>query len=51
MKFLAQLTPPLLDMTLPFAKQIEVKFVEREVVEETFVFDSEMNPKWSKRLL
>jgi hypothetical protein len=50
MKLLAQLIPTLRDLALPSPKEVEVKLIEREVVETTFVFDRTIRPKWLRRL-
>ena len=51
MKLFAQFIPALRDLALPSPKQVEVKLIEREVVEKTFVFDRTISPKWWRRLL
>ena len=51
MKLLAQFTPALRDLALPSPKEVEVKLIEREVVEKAFVFDRTISPKWWRRLL
>ena len=51
MKLLAQFIPALRDLALPSPKEVEVKLIEREVVEKTFVFDRTISPKWWRRLL
>jgi hypothetical protein len=44
-KLFAQFIPALRDLALPSPKEIEMKLIEREVVEQTFVFDRTMSPK------
>ena len=51
MKLLAQFIPALSDLALLSPKEVEVKLIEREVVEKTFVFDRKVNPKRWRRLL
>ena len=51
MKLHAQFIPALRDLALPSPKQVEVKLIEREEVERTFVFDRTISPKWWRRLL
>jgi hypothetical protein len=51
MKLHAQFIPSLRDLGLPSPKEIEVKLIERDVVERTFVFDRTISPKWWRKLL
>jgi hypothetical protein len=51
MKLLAQFIPTLRDLASPSRKEVEVKLIEREVVEKKFVFDRTISPKWWKRPL
>ncbi|PYL59779.1 MAG: hypothetical protein DMF31_05935, partial [Verrucomicrobia bacterium] len=51
MKLLAQFIPALSDLALLSPKQVEVKLIEREVVEKTFIFDRTISPKWWRSLL
>jgi hypothetical protein len=46
MKLVAQFIPALFDLAMRSPKQVEVKLVEREVVERKFVFDRTISPKW-----
>jgi hypothetical protein len=51
MKLHAQFIPAPRDLALPSPKEIEVKLIERGVVERTFVFDRTISPKWWRKLL
>lgn len=51
MKLIAQFIPALRDLSLPSPKEVEVKLIEGEVVEKTFVFDRTISPKWLRKLL
>jgi hypothetical protein len=51
MKLLAQFIPALRDLALPSPKQVEVKLIEREEIERTFVLNRTISPKWWRRLL
>jgi len=50
-KLFAQFIPALRDLALPSPKEVEVKLIEREVVEKTFVFDRTISPKWWRSLV
>jgi hypothetical protein len=51
MKLFAQFILALRDLALLSPKEIEMKLIERKVLEQTFVFDRTISPKWWKRLL